>query len=138
MIIAIPIWNGRVSPVFDVARTVRIAELAGRSGEPPVVGTHVLNPARPAATLVEIGVDVLVCSAISAPLEATLAGLGIDVISDICGSPDEIIAALSRGDTALERFRAPGSRSRLKRSAGNPSGSGEAGLGTHSRRATRR
>lgn len=117
MIIAIPVWNSRVSPVFDVAKTVRVADLDDQSGELVADGTHVLSSARPAAALAEIGVDVLVCSAISAPLEAALCGLGIEVISDICGSPDEIISALAAGDTELARFRSPGSRCRPKRSA---------------------
>ena len=130
MIIAIPVWNSRVSPVFDVAKTVRVADLDDRSGELVADGTHVLSPARPAAVLSEIGVDVLVCSAISAPLEAALCGLGIEVISDICGSPDEIISALAAGDTELVRFRSPGSRCKLKRSEVKRIVHGEKGPGT--------
>ncbi len=65
------------------------------------MATHALNPARPASTLSDLGVDVLVCSAISSPLEAALYGLGVEVISDICGSPEEIIQALAAGDAEL-------------------------------------
>jgi predicted Fe-Mo cluster-binding NifX family protein len=117
MIIAIPVWNSRVSPVFDVAKTVRIAHLDDRGGELIADGTHVLSSARPEAVLSEVGVDVLVCSAISAPLEAAICGLGIEVISDICGSPDEIISAIAAGDTELARFRSPGSKCKPKRLA---------------------
>lgn len=110
MRIAIPVWNGRVSPVFDVARTIRVADLDCQSGELVVDGSHVLNPARPASTLSELGVNVLVCSAISSPLESRLYALGVEVVSDICGSSEEIIAALAAGDVELVRFRSPGSR----------------------------
>jgi len=129
MIIAIPVWNSRVSPVFDVAKTVRIADLDDQSGELVADGTHVLSRTRPAAALSEIGVDVLVCSAISAPLEAALFGLEIEVISDICGSPDEIISAIAAGDTELVRFRSPGSKCKPKRLAAMRIAHGEKGPG---------
>ena len=116
MRIAIPVWNGRVSPVFDVARTIRVADLDCQSGEWVADGTHVLNPARPASTLSELGVNALVCSAISSPLESTLYALGVEVVSDICGSPEEIVAALAAGDAELARFRSPGSRRKPKSS----------------------
>lgn len=116
MNIAIPVWSGRVSPVFDVAKTVRVADLDCQRGELGADSTHVLNPARPASTLSELGVNVLICSAISSPLEAKLWALGIEVISDICGSPDAIIAALAAGDAELDRFRSPGSRGKARHS----------------------
>jgi predicted Fe-Mo cluster-binding NifX family protein len=116
MRIAIPVWNGRVSPVFDVAKTIRVADLDRQSGTFVADGTHVLNQARPASSLSELGINVLVCSAISSPLEAKLHALGIEVISDICGSPEEIIAALAAGEGDLVQFRSPGSRRKPRRS----------------------
>ena len=115
MIIAIPVWSGRVSPVFDVARTVLVADLDPQSGELVAQGAHVVNPAGPVATLSKLGVDVLICSAISSTLEAALWAQGVEVIADMCGSPDEIMAALAAGDVSLDRFRSPGSRCRTKR-----------------------
>lgn len=116
MRIAIPVWNGRVSPVFDVARTIRVTDIDGVGGEPSGFEVHAINSAQPGSTLADLGVDLLVCSAISSPLEAVLWVSGIEVISDICGSPDEITAALAAGDNDLMRFRSPGSRRRSKRS----------------------
>jgi predicted Fe-Mo cluster-binding NifX family protein len=130
MIIAIPVWSGRVSPVFDVAKKVLIAEIDARSGELVAEGTHVLNPIRPASTLIELGVDLLVCSAISSAVEAMLWAHGVDVVSDICGSPDEIMAALAAGDTELTRFHAPGSRRRPRCSPLGSASQGQGGPGT--------
>jgi predicted Fe-Mo cluster-binding NifX family protein len=130
MIIAIPVWNNRVSPVFDVARNVRVADIDDQSGDVVADGTHVLSSLRPTAALSEIGVDVLICSAISGPLEAALNGFGIEVMSDICGSPDEIIAALAAGDTELVRFRSPGSRWKANRLKSRRTTPGEGGPGT--------
>jgi len=116
MRIAIPVWNGRVSPVFDVARTICVADMDDDLGETNPRATHALNPVRPVSTLTELGVDLLVCSAISAPLVSAMSASGIEVISDICGSPDEIIAALAAGGDGLEGLRSPGSRRHPKRS----------------------
>jgi hypothetical protein len=40
---------------------------------------------------------------------------GIEVVPDICGEPEEVIAALCTGAKELERLRSPGSRRWLKR-----------------------
>jgi predicted Fe-Mo cluster-binding NifX family protein len=116
MRIAIPVWNGRVSPVFDVARTICVADLDDDLGAASPRATHALNPVRPVSTLTELGIDLLVCSAISAPLASAMSASGIGVISDICGSPDEIIEALLAGGDDLEGLRSPGSRRDPKRS----------------------
>jgi len=55
-------------------------------------------------------VQRLICSAISASVEAALWFAGIEVVPDICGAPDDIIAALLSGDDDLQRFRSPGCR----------------------------
>ena len=124
MKVAIPIWDGRVSPVFDVAKTIRVFDLGSEKNRPIEFETHTLNVARPATVLVDLGVDVLVCSAVSLLLETSLRAAGLDVISDICGSPDDIITALALGDTALNGFRAPGSRPRRRSSAAQGSSDG--------------
>jgi predicted Fe-Mo cluster-binding NifX family protein len=110
MRIAIPVWEGQVSPVFDVAKTIRVTDIDCTKAAVTGSEKHPLKPTHPVATLVGLGVEALVCSAISAPLETALAASGIEVISDICGSPDEIIGALITGDLELRRFRSPGSR----------------------------
>jgi predicted Fe-Mo cluster-binding NifX family protein len=110
MRVAIPVWNGRVSPVFDVAKEIRVAQIDLQRGEVLGYTTHALNSTRRASILADHGVSVLVCSAVSPPLEATLWVLGVEVISDVCGSPDEIFEALAAGDRELDRFRTPGCR----------------------------
>lgn len=121
MKVAIPVWDGRVSPVFDVAKAIRVFDLGSGKNRPIEFETQTLNVARPATVLVDLGVDVLVCSAVSSMLETSLRAAGIEVISDICGSPDDIITALAVGDTALNGFRAPGSRPRGQSTVGQGS-----------------
>ncbi len=106
MRIAIPIWNDRVSPVFDVSRSIRVVDIADGavSGE----ATHTLENEARASKLVKLGVDILICAAISTSLEATLWVSGIEVLPDTCGTVDEIVEAFASGDTELTGFRSPG------------------------------
>ena len=110
MKIAIPVWNGRVSPVFDVAKAIRVVDVDVGSRCVADGSIHSIDVGRPVSTLIALGVEVLVCSAVSPPIEAAVWLAGVEVISDICGSPDEILAALAAGDTQLSRCRSPGSR----------------------------
>jgi len=119
MKIAIPVWNGRVSPVFDVARTIRVVDVDVDRGAVVADSTHALEPGRPVSALAALGVDVLVCSAVSPTIEAAVWVSGVEVISDICGPPDEIVEALAAGDADLCRFRSPGSRRQHGSESGN-------------------
>jgi predicted Fe-Mo cluster-binding NifX family protein len=106
MRIAIPVWNGRVTPVFDVARSIRVFDTC--DGAVSDVSDHRLKTNARAESLIKIGVDLLICSAISAPLESTLCMSGIEVIPETCGVAEDIIGAFVAGDTKLVRFRSPG------------------------------
>jgi predicted Fe-Mo cluster-binding NifX family protein len=106
MRIAIPVWDDWVSPVFDVAKRIRVTEVINGTihselEHEPENGDH-------AATLSNLGVDVLVCAAISPDLEKALWDKGVEVISDTCGPATIIAEAYARGDTALRRFHSPG------------------------------
>ncbi len=119
MRIAIPVWNDRVSPVFDVSRSLLVVDIADEAVSREAVYT-LENEAR-ASKLVKLGIDALICAAVSTPLEATLWVAGIEVIPDICGTVDEIVEAFASGDKELARFRSPGNshshRSPLKSSS---------------------
>jgi predicted Fe-Mo cluster-binding NifX family protein len=108
MRIAIPVWSDRVSPVFDVARSVRVVDIINGTVSRETI--HTLENEVRASKLVKLGVDILICAAVSTPLEATLWVSGIEVISDTCGTVEEIVEAFASGDTKLARFRSPGNR----------------------------
>jgi predicted Fe-Mo cluster-binding NifX family protein len=110
MRVAIPIWNGRVSPVFDVSRRLRVFDIAANSAA--IEAMRTVEAERPTAIVTGLGVDLLICSAISLAEESALRKSHVEVISGICGPVEEIAAALAAGDVALTRFRAPGCGSR--------------------------
>ncbi len=109
MKVAVPEWQGRVSPVFDVAEQLLVVELDCQLG-----GGRVMESLGRMAShdrvrrLAELGVDVLVCGAISWPLEALLTAGGIHVVPLVCGDVDEVVQAYREGALDEERFAMPG------------------------------
>ena len=61
-----------------------------------------------AEKLAELGVDVLVCGAISRPLEAMLTAAGVKVIAQVCGGIEEVLDAHGTGRLGDPAFAMPG------------------------------
>ena len=110
MKVAVPDWQGRVSPVFDVAEQVMLVDLDDHNedGNRHRESLGSTAPHQRARRLTELGVDVLVCGAISWPLEALLAASGIRVIPLICGEVEEVVRAFQDGTLRDEQFAMPG------------------------------
>jgi predicted Fe-Mo cluster-binding NifX family protein len=109
MKVAVPDWQGRVSPVFDVAEQILLVDTDDRDVDP--WRTERLDSAGPherARQLADLGVDVLVCGAISWPLEALLATSGIRVIPLVCGNVAEVVQAFCDGTLNDGQFAMPG------------------------------
>ena len=74
MKIAIPVWQGRISPVFDSSRRILLLDVeAGRvlARSEAQIGGEL--PQERARRLSELGAEVLVCGAISRPLAELVA-----------------------------------------------------------------
>jgi predicted Fe-Mo cluster-binding NifX family protein len=111
MNVAIPVWSERVSPVFDVAQRLLVVGVEeGREIARREHGISVAMPGQRARQVAELGVNVLICGAISRPLEAMLYAAGVRVVPQICGSCEEVLQAWLAG--ALDRpcFLMPGCR----------------------------
>jgi predicted Fe-Mo cluster-binding NifX family protein len=107
--LAIPHYEGRVSPVFDVAGSVLLIDIENRwevrREERSLSRTDL--PSR-ASEFLGLEANVLICGAISAPLEAMLVSSGVRVIGFLCGPVDEVIAAFLHGEVAKPEFCMPG------------------------------
>lgn len=123
MRVAIPTWSGRVSPVFDVAKRLLLVDLDGEAEagrqEAAMVETELGARARRVA---QLGVDVLIAGAISAPLEAMLVSSGVRVIPHTCGPTEEVLRAFARGRLPDEAFLMPGCCRRRRRFRGGRRG----------------
>jgi len=116
MKIAIPRWKDRVSPVFDVADTIWIVETHSR--RPLEKSEHKLSATEPAARAAELaglGADLLICGAVSTPLEAALRAAGVEVVPFVCGPVEEVLGAHLDGKLHGPAYRMPGCRSGKQR-----------------------
>jgi predicted Fe-Mo cluster-binding NifX family protein len=109
--IAIPEWRGRISPVFDVAAKVVLIDVdAGRETRREEHRLPGADSATRMAEFLNLGAGVLICGAISAPIEAKLAASEVEVVGFVCGRINEVLAAYLSGDLAKGAFAMPGCR----------------------------
>jgi len=120
MKIAIPVSGGRISPVFDAARCLLLVDIkdgreVGRSEE----ALDEFQLASRASRVAELHADVLVCGAISQPLEAMLISAGVDVIRQTCGPVEEVLQAFVSGQLTGDAFVMPGCCGRRRQFRGD-------------------
>ena len=118
MKVALTVWDGRISPVFDVCRE---ALVLGLDGMIIVSEDRVLFDGQKSLTqverLVSLGVKVLVCGAISEPLQRQLVSQGIEVIAFVAGEAAAVVEAYLSGSLPDQTLLMPGchDRPRLRR-----------------------
>ena len=109
MRVAVPTFEGRVSSVFDWAQQLLVVDHDGkaekRRREEGLAG---LAPPFRAGHLVQLGVDVLLCGGISAPIAATVQSQGIRVLAGLAGEVDAVLAAFFAGRLPDPKFAMPG------------------------------
>jgi hypothetical protein len=108
--VAVPDWNGLVSPVLDVARRVRCAD---RSGTRTGSRWYSLrgSPETRARTLREHDVNLVICCGISPHMVQVLAAAGIDVVPGVCGDVDRVLCAFAEGRLDVDpELQGPGLR----------------------------
>jgi predicted Fe-Mo cluster-binding NifX family protein len=119
MRLLIPIHEGRISPLFDVARTLLLVDVEGdvetARRELRIKETGQLERARRVASL---GVHTVICGAISRSLEALLFSAGVSVIPNTCGPVEEVLAGFVTGRFGPRSFLMPGCRGQRRRFRG--------------------
>jgi len=108
---AFAVWNKRIAPVFDVAREIRLVEAeSGRIVRERDEKLPANSGPETGRCLIELGVDTLVCGAISRLMLSQIAAYDIRVVSFVAGDLCEIIQAWLSGDFRKEAFTMPGCR----------------------------
>jgi len=93
MRLAIATWDGRISPVFDVALQILIFDLpseADHSTSSTPVGL-LPGPAR-VDQLVTLKITALICGGISCALHQQIEARGIEVVHNVAGAIPEVLA----------------------------------------------
>ncbi len=119
MKVALTVWDDRLSPVFDAATTMLVAEI--KDG---VISNKTHIPLQPtgamrfAEMLKQKGVSVFICGAISAGYANRLVFNGIDLISFIAGKTERILEAYAKGEPIVPAFSMPGCTQHRQRRKG--------------------
>ena len=108
-IIAVTLWENRISPVFDASRSVLLIE--SESGQ-EINRSEVLfksdSPHEKAHELSELGVHTVICGAISESYFSALESAGIHVEAFIAGEADQIVCAILKGKKINGKYCMPG------------------------------
>jgi predicted Fe-Mo cluster-binding NifX family protein len=124
MKVGIPQWRDRVSPVLDVASSLLVVDLAkGRELRREQRALTAGDPIQRARQVSQLGTDVLICGAVSWPLEIALSAAGVRVIPFTCGMVEEVLSAFVNGKLTRSAFLMPGCcgrRRRLRARRGRP------------------
>jgi len=119
MRIAIPDWQGRISPVFDAAKKVLLVDVEGdrQVGRSEHRLAH-LDPLLRAKEVAELGADMVICGAVSWPLEMALRSAGVGLIAQTCGPVEDVLDAFLSGQLTDEAYLMPGCCGRRRRFRG--------------------
>jgi predicted Fe-Mo cluster-binding NifX family protein len=116
MKVAITCWQGRVSPVLDVASKALLVTLEGdletMRQEVLIEGTGAMHRAQ---HILRLGVNTVICGAVSRPLELALGSVGVEVIAHVCGKTDEVLKAFIEERLDDEVYFMPGCCGQRKR-----------------------
>ena len=109
--VAIPIWQERVSPVMDSACRLMVVDFDdGRVAGETTVDIPQLHIVQKVRFLCSLGIDALICGAVSHELESMITSSGIEVNPFYRGTIQDIIAAYGNGNLKEDRFFLPGCR----------------------------
>ncbi len=108
MKVAMTIWGNRISPVFDSAQTIVLAEIEQgtvvsekREFLPRLVASRL------ARMVSETGIDTLICGAISERPAQIIQESGIELLAFVGGNADNFLAAYAAGKP-LDSYMMPG------------------------------
>ncbi len=109
MNIAIPVWEGKVSPVFDTASRLLVLKVEDKE-EKHRFETYLEEKdlMRRFDRVQGLEVDILICGAISRQFHRMLSAGGIDVIPWISGPAEEILNAYLEGTLSDAKYLMPG------------------------------
>jgi len=121
MRIAIPIWEDKVSPVFDTASRLLIVEIENRKEASRFV-TYLDQQDLPqkCSRIRGMEVDFLICGAISRSFSSMLKASGINIIPWISGHTEDVLEAYLQGTLSHPNFLMPGCKMNRLRQRDTP------------------
>jgi predicted Fe-Mo cluster-binding NifX family protein len=109
MNVVLPIWNERISPVFDTSRRIMVIRIEADGSETTEeIDLGEVHPVARVKMLERIGADILICGAVSNPVARLVEATNIRIIPWVSGSVKDVIDAFRRGELDEPCFRMPG------------------------------
>ena len=116
MKVAIPYWQGRVSPVFDVAQNLLLADVENGREITRVKRTLKNSDSfNRVQDILQFGVKLVICGAVSEQFLVLLQSAGVGVISNVCGPIEDVLKAFLKGTLTNSDFFMPGFNNRRHR-----------------------
>ncbi len=133
--VAIAVWNKRVSPVFDVSRKIYLCDITAegiaRQVEKQLPED---NPLHKVACLRDLGVETLICGAISRSLAEMLVAWNIHLLPFTTGDVQGVLNAFAGGRLPSADYTMPGCCRRYQTRQGEPVATQFGPLGRRTRR----
>lgn len=111
MKLAVTVWDERISPVFDSARTLLLADI--KDARIKNISYQSFTPQftdRLTGELSRLGIDVLICGAISEIHSTLIESCAIRLIPFISGNVKQVVEAYAMGNPLVPSFSMPGCR----------------------------
>jgi len=109
MKVAIAVWEDRVSSVLDFSQQLVVVEFdAGGETSRVQMALPEQNALTRLVRLRELGIDVLICGAVSQPLASAFTTSGVQLLPYVTGGVDDVLRAYQTGELGLPQFRLPG------------------------------
>lgn len=114
MKIAVPIWNDKVSPVFDTALRLLIINTKNLSEiERFEVYLGEQDISKRCLLIHSLKVNVLICGAISRSFSMMLMSTGVKIISEISGLVEDVLQAYLHGSLSNSKYLMPGCKTNI-------------------------
>ena len=113
---AFTVWNDRIAPLFDVSGKLHVVESeAGNITAQSRVCFNDPLPALKVRRLADLGVQMLICGAISRSAQNMVTAYGIELVAYINGDLDTVIKAWQHDQLRTDVLRMPGCNSPFHR-----------------------
>ncbi|MDX9715304.1 MAG: NifB/NifX family molybdenum-iron cluster-binding protein [Dissulfurispiraceae bacterium] len=113
---AFAVWDGRIAPVFDTSEQIAVVDvedgmIVGQRKE--FIADEI--PAQKALRLAELGINTLVCGAISRLTQGLVSAYGINIVPFVAGDLQEVVDAWVHSRIWQDIFSMPGCCGRTRR-----------------------
>lgn len=109
MRVAAPVWDEKISPVLDTASRLRVLEIGVlKEASRFEVDFVEKDIAKRCALVRNLGIDVIICGAVSRQFSSMLAASGVRMVPGISGPVETVVSAYLKGRLADSNFFLPG------------------------------